>query len=85
MLAYAMNVIFTLPLFLISVQTEEDILLREELEKMNREHENFSLWFTLDRPGEGEGHEWVWHILVQCAYLSSISPCVTSLLSFLTD
>lgn len=34
-------------------QTEEDILLREELEKLAKEHKNFNIWYTLDRPGEG--------------------------------
>lgn len=36
-------------------QTEEDILLRTELEKYQAEHpEQFKLWYTLDRPNEGE-------------------------------
>ncbi|PZC82541.1 hypothetical protein B5X24_HaOG210290 [Helicoverpa armigera] len=35
-------------------QTEEDILLRNELEKYQAEHpEQFKLWYTLDRPNEG--------------------------------
>ncbi|CAG9792098.1 unnamed protein product [Diatraea saccharalis] len=35
-------------------QTEEDILLRDELEKYQREYPNqFKLWYTIDRPGEG--------------------------------
>ncbi|CAG5056083.1 unnamed protein product [Parnassius apollo] len=35
-------------------QTEEDILLRDELEKYQSEHPNqFKLWYTLDRPTEG--------------------------------
>ena len=36
----------------VRMQTEEDILLREELEKMEKEHDKFSLWYTLDRPKE---------------------------------
>ena len=36
------------------VQSEEDILLREPLEKLAEEQENFSLWYTVDRPTEGE-------------------------------
>lgn len=35
-------------------QTEEDILLRDELEKYQKEHpEQFKLWYTIDRPNEG--------------------------------
>ena len=35
-------------------QTEEDILLRKELEQIVKSHKNqFSLWYTLDRPGNG--------------------------------
>ncbi|CAF4855089.1 unnamed protein product [Pieris macdunnoughi] len=35
-------------------QTEEDILLRNELENYQRDHpEQFCLWYTLDRPTEG--------------------------------
>ena len=34
-------------------QTEDDILLREELEKVEKENpDQFSLWYTLDRPTE---------------------------------
>lgn len=35
-------------------QTEEDILLRDELEKYQNDHpEQFKLWYTIDRPNEG--------------------------------
>ncbi|KAH9641914.1 hypothetical protein HF086_011664 [Spodoptera exigua] len=35
-------------------QTEEDILLRNELEKYQSEHpEQFKVWYTIDRPSEG--------------------------------
>jgi len=35
-------------------QTEEDILLREELEEVQKQYpERFKLWYTVDRPGEG--------------------------------
>jgi len=35
-------------------QTEEDILLREELEQVQKDHpDRFKLWYTVDRPGEG--------------------------------
>ncbi|XP_045459547.1 NADH-cytochrome b5 reductase 3-like isoform X2 [Melitaea cinxia] len=35
-------------------QTEQDILLRDELEKYQSEHpENFKLWYTIDRANEG--------------------------------
>ena len=30
-------------------QTEKDILLRDELERYAAEHENFKVWYTLDR------------------------------------
>jgi cytochrome-b5 reductase len=33
-------------------QTEDDILVREELEEMAEKHDQFSLWYTLDRPPE---------------------------------
>ncbi len=36
-------------------QTEDDILLREELEQIEKEHpEQFKLWYTVDRPKDGE-------------------------------
>ena len=35
-------------------QTEDDILVREELEKMAETNHQFSLWFTLDRPPQGK-------------------------------
>ena len=35
-------------------QTEEDILLREELEEVQKEYpDRFKLWYTVDRPAEG--------------------------------
>lgn len=35
-------------------QSEEDILLREELEEVAKAHPNqFKLWYTIDRPSEG--------------------------------
>ncbi|CAH2062918.1 unnamed protein product, partial [Iphiclides podalirius] len=35
-------------------QTEDDILLRDEIEKYQREHPaQFNFWYTLDRPKEG--------------------------------
>jgi len=38
-------------------QTEEDILLRTELEEIAAEHpDRFHLWYTLDRPGEAWGY-----------------------------
>ncbi|CAI8050573.1 NADH-cytochrome b5 reductase 2 [Geodia barretti] len=33
-------------------QSENDILVREELEEMAEKHDQFSLWYTLDRPPE---------------------------------
>lgn len=39
---------------LLANQTEEDILLRAELEEVAEKHpERFRLWYTVDRPGEG--------------------------------
>lgn len=36
-------------------QTEEDILVRSELEWLAKRHrDNFQLWYTLDRPPEGK-------------------------------
>lgn len=35
-------------------QTEDDILCREELEKVEKENpDRFKLWYTLDRPPKG--------------------------------
>ncbi len=35
-------------------QSEDDILLREELEEVRKEHpDRFKLWYTVDRPGDG--------------------------------
>lgn len=35
-------------------QTEEDILLRDELDKLAANHsDRFKLWYTVDRPTEG--------------------------------
>ena len=34
-------------------QTEQDILLREELEELADQHSNFQLWYTVDRSTEG--------------------------------
>lgn len=36
-------------------QTEDDILVRSELEWLAKQHDNFKLWYTLDRPPEGKG------------------------------
>ena len=38
------------------VQREEDILLRNELETDERDHDQFKLWYTLDHPPQGEPH-----------------------------
>ena len=36
-------------------QTEDDILVRSELEWLAKQHHNnFNLWYTLDRPPEGK-------------------------------
>ena len=38
-------------------QTEDDILIREELETFSKQNsDRFHLWYTLDRPGEGWGY-----------------------------
>merc|ERR1712154_387433 len=42
---------------LLANQTEEDILLRKELEEVQQSHpERFKLWYTVDRPAEGWAH-----------------------------
>ena len=41
--------------YLFCIETEEDILLREELEQVQKDHpDRFKLWYTVDRPGEGK-------------------------------
>ena len=41
-------------LLLFANQSEEDILLREELEEVQKQFpERFQLWYTVDRPTEG--------------------------------
>ena len=35
-------------------QTEDDILLREELDKLSQNHADFHVWYTLDRPKPGK-------------------------------
>lgn len=35
-------------------QTEEDILLRSELEWLDKQNKNFSLWYTVDHSTEGQ-------------------------------
>ena len=41
--------------YLFCDKTEEDILLREELEQVQRDHpDRFKLWYTVDRPGDGK-------------------------------
>ena len=36
-------------------QSENDILLRDELEKVSEEHPDvFKVWYTVDRPSEGD-------------------------------
>ena len=36
-------------------QTEEDILLRDELERIQKANpDRFKIWYTVDRPTEGE-------------------------------
>lgn len=34
-------------------QTENDILMRDELDQMAAERDNIHVWYTLDKPGEG--------------------------------
>ena len=39
-------------------QSEDDILLREELEDCEKQFpDRFKLWYTVDRPGEGMNRE----------------------------
>ena len=37
-------------------QTVDDILVRDELETMAESSEQFTLWYTLDRPPDGTIH-----------------------------
>eukprot|EP00188_Purpureofilum_apyrenoidigerum_P000899 Plantae.Rhodophyta-Purpureofilum_apyrenoidigerum.ctg14581.p1 GENE.Plantae.Rhodophyta-Purpureofilum_apyrenoidigerum.ctg14581~~Plantae.Rhodophyta-Purpureofilum_apyrenoidigerum.ctg14581.p1 ORF type:complete len:873 (-),score=188.10 Plantae.Rhodophyta-Purpureofilum_apyrenoidigerum.ctg14581:251-2869(-) len=41
-------------------QAPEEVLLREELDQMAKDHENFHLWYTVDRVAEGA--EWNYSI-----------------------
>lgn len=34
-------------------QTEDDILVRSELEWLSKQNDSFKLWYTLDKPPEG--------------------------------
>ena len=45
-------------------QTEEDILLRSELEWLKKQHENFSLWYTVDRSTDCEYTKRIVKVLV---------------------
>ena len=38
---------------IILLQTEQDILVREELEELAKNNDQLKLWYTLDRPTEG--------------------------------
>ena len=35
------------------IQTEDDILLRDELESIADKNSSFKLWYTVDRPSAG--------------------------------
>ena len=46
-------------------QTENDILLRKELEEVRDAHsERFKLWYTLDRPSEGWQYRFVFTLIL---------------------
>ena len=47
-------------------QTEDDILLREELEDVQKQFpERFKLWYTVDRPSEGTYWPYEWFAVDQ--------------------
>jgi cytochrome-b5 reductase len=51
-------------------QSEDDILVREELEAVQQQHpDRFKLWYTVDRPNEGM-HDTSFRIV--CCYIVTI-------------
>ena len=55
-------------------QTEEDILLRAELEAVAAEHpDRFKLWYTVDRPGEG----WQYSSGAPCKLIAEIAEIIS--------
>ena len=65
------------------LQTEQDILVREELEEMAEKSDNFSLWYTLDRPTEGRGMHASRNIAPKYFMLESVIIALFILLSSL--
>ena len=65
------------------LQTEQDILVREELEEMAEKSDNFSLWYTLDRPTEGRGMHASRNIAPKYLMLESVIIALFILLSSL--
>lgn len=62
------------------LQTEKDILLRAELEDIAERHpEQFTLWYTLDRPPQGRllAHAEVPFTLVPGAVSHTTPSCLT--------
>ena len=45
-------------------QTEDDILLRTELEEVAASNDSFKLWYTVDRPTEGGWPCDVWLVVM---------------------
>lgn len=39
-------------------QTEDDIILRDELDQMAAKHDNFQVYYTVDKIGDGKGDSW---------------------------
>ena len=58
-------------------QTEEDILVRSELELLAKQHRNFSLWYTLDRPPKSMRTCMIFlGLAMACVVLSYLHACV---------
>ena len=63
-------------------QTEEDILVREELEEMAEKNKQFSLWYTLDRPPESKMLESCFCLVLQSK--TGVIFCIVCIFSIST-
>ena len=61
-------------------QTVDDILVRDELETMAGSSEQFTLWYTLDRPSDGTIH--VVYTMLMHAHTQASLPCYRSFKPF---
>lgn len=61
-------------------QTEDDILVRSELEWLAKQNDHFSLWYTLDRAPEGFNYISTLFLLYLALSLSlQVGPTVVAL------